>query len=47
MVTGVCRRRLSSSVTPAHMQRNSSGGSTPRRAGSVTSRSGDTLLNQG
>jgi len=25
MVAGVCRRRLSSSVTPAHMQRNSPG----------------------
>ena len=37
MVAGVCRR-LSLSITPAHMQRNSPGGSTRRRASSVTSR---------
>ena len=41
------RCRLSSSVVACsipHMQRNSHGGSTPRRASSVTSRLGDTLL---
>jgi len=37
MVAGVCSRLLSSSVTPAHMQRSSPGGSTRRRASSVTS----------
>jgi len=43
LLSGACRR-LSSSVTPAHMQRNSPGGSTRQRASSVTSRYGDTLF---
>jgi len=34
-VAGVCRRRLSSSVTLTHMQRNPPGGSTRRRASRV------------
>jgi len=40
MVTAICRHRLQHS----HNQRNSQGGSMRRRASSVTSRQGNTML---